>query len=188
MAALVLAALFVVGAIRLSDLGARIGWPQDNWLIVLLKLNTGFSGVTPDALDVLDALDLVIMVLFGVLFLALYAVPYRVHQVWPAIAVALPFGGIVLFLLTHAAGRSALLVGVLMFSAVMSRGHVFGKASAYVGMMAGALLFFAGDIGTTLFAPSNAIAILIGAGYLLWIAWLALVGWRLLALGSGAFR
>jgi hypothetical protein len=187
-AALLLLVLFLVGTTGFGTLGNRFAFLQNNWLIVLFKLNIRFAGIQSSSLNVINILDLVIIALFGVLFVALYAALHRFNKIWAAIATSLPFLGMILFLVTHTAGRSGLLIGALIFSAVMLGCDVFSKAGAYMGIMASSLLFFAGDIGTTVLPPSTSIAILIGIGYVLWMIWFAVIGWRLFQLGSGKFR
>ncbi len=182
MVAWVLLALFSIGITGVSALNGRYAFLQNNWLIVLFKLNVRFYNAQTSILNVFNILDLTIMVLFCILFLAFHAALYRSHKIWSAIATSLPFLGIVLFLITHTAGRSGLLIGALIFSVVMLGSNVFSKISAYLGIVASALLFFAGDIGTTIFPPSIVIANLIGIGYMLWIVWFALIGWRLFSI------
>lgn len=190
-AALVVFVLFLIGIIGIITVGPQPtttnGWFtlfQNNWLVVLFKLNAGFSGIQPDSLNVLNLLDIVIMALVGTMFLALYVALRRMSNVWPVVAASLPFLGIAVFLLTSTAGRSGLLVGGLIISAVMLRSHIFSRVSAYVGMVASAFLFFAGDLGTAIFSSSNIIAILIGIGYVLWMIWFLLIGRRLFQLAE----
>jgi hypothetical protein len=119
------------------------------------------------------------------MFLALYVALRHTNKIWSVVAASLPFLGIAVFLITSTAGRSGLLVGGLIISIVMLRSNIFSKVSAYVGIVASALLFFAGDIGTAIFSSLNTIAILIGIGYVLWMIWFFLIGRRLFQLGHG---
>ncbi len=190
MAALILLVLFLIGITHIITAGSQpdptIGWftsLQNNWLIVLFRLNVELSSVQTNLLNVLNLLDIVIMVLFGIMFLALYAALRHTSRIWSAVATSLPFLGIVIFLITHTAGRSGLLIGGLIFSIIMLGSTIFSKGSAYVGIVASALLFFAGDIGTTIFSASKIIALLIGVGYVLWMIWFFLIGQRLFQLG-----
>jgi hypothetical protein len=178
-AALIVLGLFAVGIFDLFT--ESVG----NWLIVLFKLNVGADDVQAASLSVLNFLDIVIMALAGTVFIALCAALWRTNKIWPALAASLAFLGIVLLIITRTAGRSGLLLGALIVSAVMLRSHVFGQVTAYVGIVASVLLLFVGDIGTSLFSSSNIIAVLIGIGYVLWMAWFFLVGRRLLRLGDG---
>jgi hypothetical protein len=191
-AALIVFVLFLIGIIGIITVSLQPtttnGWftPfQNNWLVVLFKLNAGFSGIQPGLLNVLNLLDIVIMALSGVMLLALYVALRRTSKIWPLVAASLPFLGIPVLLITNTAGRSGLLLGGLIISAVMLRSSIFSRASAYVGMVASALLFFAGDLGTAIFSSSNIIAILIGIGYVLWMIWFFLIGLRLFQLGPG---
>ena len=197
LAALIVFVLFLIGIIGIIAVGRQPAtandWStpfQNNWLVVLFKLNAGFSGVQPDLLHVLNLLDIVIMALFGTVFLALYVALRRTNKVWSVVATSLPFLGIAIFLITSTAGRSGLLVGGLIISAVMLRSRIrgFSKVSAYVGIGASVLLFFAGDIGTAIFSTSNIIAILIGIGYVLWMIWFCLIARKLFQLGQGVSR
>jgi len=188
-AALIVFVLLLIGIIGIVTVGsqptATNDWFtlfQNNWLVVLFKLNAGFSGVQPDSLNVLNLLDIAIMALVGAMFLALYVALRRTNKTWSLVAASLPWLGIPVFLITSTAGRSGLLLGGLIISAVMLRSPSFGKVSAYVGIAASTLLFFAGDIGTTLFFSSIIIAILIGIGYVLWMTWFVLIGRRLFQL------
>lgn len=151
----------------------------NNWLITLFKLNIRMDGITPDALSVLNPMDILIMVLFSLLFLALFAILGNITKLWTAIATCLPILGIVVYLITKTAGRSGLLIGGLVYSIIMLRSKDFSKVTAYVGIIASVLLFFAGDIGTSVFHSSYIIAILIGVGFILWMLWFFLTGWRL---------
>lgn len=190
-AALIVFVLFLIGVIGIITVGpqpaATNGWftPfQNNWLVVLFKLNAGFSDVQPGLLNVLNLLDIAIMALVGTMFLALYVALRRTSKIWSVVAASLPFLGIPVLLITSTAGRSGLLVGGLIISAVMLRSNIFSKVSAYVGMVASALLFFAGDLGTAIFSSSNIIAIFIGIGYVLWMIWFFLIARRLFQLGQ----
>ena len=194
-AALIVFVLFLIGIIGILTVSPQpaatndLFMPfQNNWLVVLFKLNARFSGVQPGLLNVLNLLDIAIMALMGAMFFALYVALRRTSKIWSAVAASLPFLGIAVFLITSTAGRSGLLVGGLIISAVMLRSNTFSKASAYVGIVASALLFFAGDLGTAIFSSSNIIAICIGIGYVLWMIWFFLIGRRLFQLGQSKPR
>jgi hypothetical protein len=75
------------------------------------------------------------------------------------------------------------LLGGLIFSAIMLRSEIFSQATAFVGIVASALLFFGGDIGSALFSSSTLIAILIGVGYVLWMIWFVQISRTLFQLG-----
>ena len=180
--ALVLLLLFLSGVI--SILNIVNGWLTpflDNWLVVLFKVNAGFSGAQL-GLTSFNLLDLFIMALFSVMFLALYFTLRRTSKSWSLVGAAFPFMGIPVFLITGTAGRSALLIGALIMSVGTLRSKFFGKVNAYVGILASVLLFFAGDIATVVFSTSNIIAIFIGTGYVLWMVWFFQIARRLFQL------
>ncbi len=70
----------------------------------------------------------------------------------------------------------------------MLKSKIFSKPTAYVGIVASMILFFAGDIATAIFSSSNVIAVLIGVGYVLWMAWFLIMAQRLNQLGKGVSR
>jgi len=186
LAAVVIFVLLLIGMIGIitEALGFAVtsNWITpfyNNWLSVLFKLNIRMDGITPDSLTVLNPVDVLIMVLFSLLFLTLFAILSNTTKLWSAIATCLPILGIIVYLITKTAGRSGLLIGGLVYSIVMLRSKNFSRVSAYIGIIASGLLFFAGDIGTAAFHSSSIIAILIGAGYILWMLWVFLTGWRL---------
>ncbi len=181
-AAFILVGLFLIGLTGFNGSGKTWSFLQDNWLMVIFKINLSSQRLPVDLLNQLNLLDIVIMLLFGVLFLALFASLRQISYIWAAIATCLPFLGLILFFITHTAGRSGLLVGGLIFAIIMLKGRVFRKSTAFTGIAASILLFFVGDLGTSLLPASNTIAILIGIGYLLWIIWFFMIGWRLMQL------
>lgn len=179
-AALVLGALFLIAAISLIT-----GWfslLQNNWLIVLLELNAGSYGILFDRLHFLNPLDLVIMAFVATMYLGLYGILRRTSKVWSLIAMMQPFLGIVLFIITKTAGRSAVMGAGLVISLVMLRNNIFSKAVAFIGILA-SLFLLVGDFGTVPNSHSSILALLISIGYVLLIIWFFLIARRLFQLG-----
>jgi hypothetical protein len=190
LAAAVVLALFLIGFAGIISAVVQptptSGWfatLQNNWLVVLFKISAGLGGAQRDFLNVLNSLDIVIMLLFCTLSVALFAALWRTSKRWSVLATSLPILGIPVFIMTGMAGRSALFFGGMIISAVMLRSNVYGKLGAYLGILASVLLFFGGDIGTAIFTSSNVIASLIVIGYVLWMVWFFLIARRLLQLG-----
>ncbi len=190
--ALIILVLFLTGIIGIITVGLQStttnDWStqlQNNWLVVLFKLNAGVSGVQTNSLNVINLLDIVIMALFCTMSLALYGALRHTNKIGSFIAAVLPLLGIPIFLITSTAGRSTLLLGGLIISIIMLRGKVFSRLSSYVGIVASVLLLFAGDIATALFSSSNVIAFFIGIGYVLWMVWFFLIARRLYQLSKG---
>jgi hypothetical protein len=73
-------------------------------------------------------------------------------------------------------------IAVIIISAVMLRSNIFGKATAFAGILA-SVITFADDLSMVI-APSMA-AVLMPVSGLLWILWWILISRRLLKLGSG---
>ena len=187
-AALLLGVLFLAGMMSLISAGLRpcafnhwLSLFQNNWLVVLFKLNAGLDGLQFDRLYGLNALDLLIMTLVAVTVLGLCCALRRTSRVWSIIAALLPFLGIVLFIATKLAGRSGVMGAGLIISILMLRSNLFGKTMAFMGILASVFLL-AGDFGTSANAHSTGVAILIGIGYVLLMMWFFLIGRRLFQL------
>ena len=193
-ASLILGVLFLIAMTSLFTAGLSPstinGWLspfQNNWLVVLFKLNAGFDGVQFDLLYGLNPLDIAIMALVATMYLGLYAALWRTSRIWSIIAAVMPFLGIVIFIATRIAGRSGVMGAGLVISFVMLRSNIFGKVTAFVGILSSVLLL-AGDFGTTENSPSTIVAVLIGIGYVLLMTWFFLIARRLLQLGHGVLR
>jgi hypothetical protein len=145
---------------------------EQNWLVVLFRMNLPGSGVSESELASVGPTDLIIMAVFAILSVCVYAALGPPGRVLSMIAVSLALLGIPVFLATELAGRSAVLLATLLLSAAELRGSVFGRRGAYAGIAAGALLLFGGDIATAVFPPSAAVAALLMVGYLMWLVWL----------------
>jgi len=184
---LLLAALVDFVATSLQP-GSTNGWFSllgDNWLVTLFKLHAGVSGAQPGQLYTFNFLDIAIMALVAVMFLGIYAALMKASRFWSLIAMAQPFLGMAIFIMTGAAGRSAIMGSVLVISLVMLRSNAFDRATAYTGLLASVFLL-AGDFGIS-FARSGAVAILAGTGYVLLIAWLFRISLTLFRRGQCGF-
>ncbi|MGD0339925.1 MAG: hypothetical protein ABSB78_14185 [Bacteroidota bacterium] len=186
-AALLIVVLFIFGLIGIittmfgvnqtSDLFSEL---QNNWLVILYKVNIATSGIHADRLSVVNILDITIMALMGIVFIGLYVKLGSSNKIWKIIAILLPFAGIIVFLITATAGRSALMIAGIIISIVMLASDQHAKILALFGILAGILLFFAGDLGTTIYPGNPIVASCIVIGYFLWIIWFILVARKLL--------
>ncbi len=173
--------LFLMGIIGLiGDLQADTisGWIANNWLVKLFKLNAGING---ESIYVFNLLDILIMGLFGIMSLSLYPALRKVSKTWSIVAISQPFLGIVIFIITHSAGRSGVLSGVLTISIIMLWSNNFSKITAYIGILAGGLLL-AGDILSTF--SLFTIAIIIAVGYILIMIWYIMIALKLFQLSK----
>jgi len=96
------------------------------------------------------------------------------------IAFALSLVAVILFVMTQIAGRSTVMLVVLINSFVMLRDKIFGKTTIYVGIFASVFLFV-GDL--TVGLHSNIITFLFEFGYVLLIIWFFLIAQSLLRVG-----
>ncbi len=186
-ASLALLVMFLVGATWLVWRPA--GWLaslQNNWLVILYRINA--ANASEDLLIAQNFIDLFIFFLFAVLFVALGSSLWRTNKLWSVVTAMLPFLGLILFLITNQAGRSALLLGSITVGVIMLRGDSSSKLAAYAGIAGGVFLLVAGDFATAMFPPSMLIAASIALGYMLWIAWLLMMGRSLLQSGYGDYR
>ena len=179
-AALTIAILFLLGIFKVSNLGDQqnaIG--KDNFLTLIFKLHADFSGVQEQLLDKFSILDVVIIILVGIMAFALYPALKQVNRAGAIIAISMPIIGIVLYLITHEIGRTAIMPAGLAISIVMLFSDTFRKSIAYLGVVANTLLLI-GDIGAIAYAKIFAISI--GMGYVLFMIWCFLIARRLFQL------
>jgi hypothetical protein len=162
-------------------------WFESLWLITIFKLHAGSRGVQPGLLTGLNPIDLVFLAVVGVMHLGLYAVLRKTSRVWSIVAAVQPWLGMVLFLVTSSAGRSAVMGAALVASFLTLGSAVFKKITAYIGILGSALLL-AGDFSVGVIPPSAFVAALFGIGYVLLMIWFFLVGETLVGLGSGTPR
>lgn len=139
-----------------------------SWLVVLFVFNAGLGGLPAEPLRLLNALDFAILVLAGLAFLGLWSALTKRQRIWLGIAVGMSFAGIAVLLITHLAGRSALMGSGFIVSVLMVLHRTFRRLGV-LGVFANGVLF-AGDLATGT-SPSAVAAGLVGVGYLLVLAW-----------------
>lgn len=186
-AAMILEALFLIAAISLINSVLQpntiSGWLmpiQNNWLIVLFKLNASFSGVHLGLLN-LNLLDSIIMILAGIMFLGLYTTFRQISKIWTIIALAQPFIGMILFIITKMAGRLGIISAMLIISLMMVRNNRFKKFTAIIGILSGILLIVGDAFTEYTFSIMNSTLIFIG--YVLMMTWFFAIIRRLFQLG-----
>lgn len=153
------------------------------WLAVLFGIDAGFGGLSLSSLEVVNLIDVAILVLAGLAFAGFWPGPGKPHKGWMALAILLPFAGIAVLLATGLWGRSGLMGGGLVLSALMissPRHRWLGIAGAAVNA-----LLLVGDFGTT--GPeSGLMSVVVGAGYLLLIGWFLWIAASLLISRGGS--
>jgi hypothetical protein len=185
--ALITGTLLLIGMISLivSVFQPRTtnGWLSllaNNWLVKIFILHAEFSDIHVD-LHGLNLLDIFILLLVSVICLSISTIFRNARKVWSLIAFALSVIAIILFLATQNAGRSTVMLAVLILSFVMLRDKTFSKVTIYAGILAGVFLFV-GEL--TLGVHSNIITILFSIGYVLLITWFFLIAQSLFRLGD----
>ncbi len=173
--------LFLMGIIGLigdfqpDTISGRIA---NNWLFKLFKLNAGING---ESIYVFNLLDILIMGLVGIMWLALYPALRKVSKIWSIVSISEPFLGMVIFSITHSAGRSGVLSAVLTISIIMLWSNNFSKITAYMGILAGGLLL-TGDILSTF--SLFIIVIIIAIGYILIMIWYIMIALKFFQLSK----
>jgi hypothetical protein len=191
-AALIAGMLLLIGMISLiasilqtNTINGWLSLFQNNWLIVIFKLHAEFSGIHAELLHGLNLLDIVFLALVGFICLSLSTAFRKASKTWLLIAFTLSLIGIILFIATQTAGRSTVMLAVLIISFVMLRNKIFSKVTIYAGILASVFLFV-GDLSVGV--HSNIITILFGVGYVLLIIWFFLIAQSLFRLGSGVLK
>jgi hypothetical protein len=189
LAAMMAGILLLIGILSLISTvlspASTSGWLSrlpNNWLIVIFKLHAGFGGAQIGLLDGLELLDIAILALAGVMYVGLYTALWRTSRIWSIVAAIQPFLGIVLFVGTKTAGRSAAMGAGLVISLVMLRSRVFKKATACLGVAA-SLCLLIGDFSAGI-PPSAVIATVFGVAYILFIIWFFRIARGLSQLGN----
>jgi hypothetical protein len=166
-------------AISLRWTGNNIVWfsaLQSNWLIVIFKLHAGLINIQDNPLHGLHLLDIMILILFSLICFGLYTALKKDSKIWSFISFGLSLGTIILFVATQIAGRSTVMLSVIIFSFIMRKGKIFNNVIIYSGIFAGVFLFV-GDLSVGI--QSIIITSLFGIGYVLIIAWFFMIGRKL---------
>jgi hypothetical protein len=172
---LLLGGMFILSAIGLIIsiifIGIDSNWfslLQNNWLIVIFKLHAGIINISDDPSHGIHLLDILILVLFSIMCYSLRTVLKKTNKIWSLIAFVLSVISIILFIATQIAGRSTVMLVVMIFSIIMLKNKIFDKVTISSGILAGVFLFI-GDL--TVGIHSNIITILFGIGYILLTTW-----------------
>jgi hypothetical protein len=160
---------------------------QDNWLILIFKLHSGFNGVTIDQLHFFSYLDMVILVCVAVTHIGLYTALRKTSKILSILALAQPLLGIIIFIVTASTGRSTVMGAGLVASIAMLRNNAFKKIDAFTGFFAW-LLVLAGDLTAGVIPPSNLVAALFGIGYILLPIWFFMIARALFQMGVGILK
>jgi hypothetical protein len=156
---------------------SMLGHLGSNWLVTLFKLHYKVDGITSGMLHGIRLTDMAILALTAIMGVGLWFMLHSTSMTWSFVGMALPITGIIIYIITQLAGRSAVMAAVLVFSLVALWSPVLGRLVPYIGILAAALLLL-GDFTEPL--HSKFIAALIATGYVLFAVWFVLVGIRMI--------
>ncbi len=151
---------------------------ENNWLVIIFKINAGYEGFSFDRLQGVHLLDVMIVILAGITYLGIVNVTQGAGKIWTVIGAALPFMGIGILFITKLAGRSAVMGGGLIIAVFMLRRLIFSRGMAVVGIIANVLLL-TGDFGTNPTIASTLFAAAVAVGYILLMVWFFIIARRL---------
>jgi hypothetical protein len=167
--------------LQLGKLGGWLLLLQNNWLVLIFKLHAQSTGIHSDILQGLNIWDIIILALVGILCLSLSTVFRKASKIWTLIAFTLTLAAIALYLVTQLAGRSTVMLSVLIISIVMLSNKTFNKVTIYSGILS-SIFLFVGDL--TVGIHSNIITVLFGVGYVFLVVWFFLTAGRLFRSGN----
>ena len=141
------------------------------WLIKIFKLHAFKTSINSD-LHGLNILDFIVLILIGIQCSYLSIFYKKGSRVWAIIASILCLAAIVLYLVTQIAGRSTVMLAVLITSIVMAKNKSIDSTIFCIGATS-SILLFVGDL--TVGIQSSVITILFGSGYVLLMVWFMLL-------------
>ena len=154
----------VVRGVNSSILNRELGGLLNNWLVTLFKLHFGVDGITNGMLRGVALTDVVILLLTTAVGVGLWFVLKSTTMAWSIVGMVLPVLGLILFIATQLAGRSAVMAAVLFFALITLWSSGFDRIAPFIGIIA-AVLLLVGDFTEPL--HSKVIALLVIVGYAL---------------------
>ena len=113
--------------------GTTNGWLllfQNNWLVKIFILHAEYRSLQADLYG-LNLLDIVVLLLVSILCLSLSTTFRKASKTWSIIAFALSLIAIILFVMTQIAGRSTVMLSVLINSLVRLRNKTYSRVTIY---------------------------------------------------------
>ena len=167
----VAAICFVLSLIITKEDLTIVSFISNNWLLKIFKLQAHIVN-NHDILLGINLYDIGILLLFIFVCYALFEKFKFQYKLWFLIAISLLILGIVIFNITHLAGRSAFMASGLIISFLFFSKNIHSKVPGFTGIIANVLLL-TGDF--TVDANIKIISFLFGVGYLLLIIWIFLI-------------
>ncbi len=150
---------------------------SDNWLIIIFKGHAKIINTNTNALQEISFYDIFILILFTGICTSLYMTLKKENKIWFMIAISLTSLGVIIFLITQLAGRSAFMASGLIISIVLLSKSTQYNVAGMTGIISNTLLLI-GDftVGTSL----KIIPVLFGLGYILEIIWIFMIAFILI--------
>lgn len=144
---------------------------QDNWLVKIFNSHAQIAGAVTD-LQGINPLDVTILVLTGLIAVSFMPAFRKAPRIWLIAASVLSVIGVSLYYATQLAGRSSVMLVVMILSVVMFTQKDLSEYAPFAGLIGGIFLLL-GDF--TVGFQSTRVTILFGLGYILLIIWYFLV-------------
>jgi hypothetical protein len=144
---------------------------SNNWLLKIFKLQAHIIN-NHDILLGINLYDIGIILLFILVCLALFEKFKFQYKVWFSISISLMVLGLVVFIITNLAGRSAFMASGLIISSLFFSNNIHSKVAGFTGIIANVLLLTA---DFTVDANIKIIPFLFGVGYILLIVWIFMI-------------
>lgn len=139
---------------------------SSNWLLTIFKIHTGLISNNPNPLIGINLYDILILTLLLIINSSLFSISQKNNRIWLVISMTLLFLGIIIFILSQLAGRSAFMASGIFISVFLIRFQ--NKTSGLIGIVSNLLLLL-GDF--TVGPHLSFIAPLFLFGYILLIIW-----------------
>jgi hypothetical protein len=150
---------------------------SDNWLIIIFKSHAKFINTSTNPLHGISCYDIFILILFTCICTSLFITLGKKYKIWFMIAISLVIAGVIIFLITQLAGRSAFMASGLIISIILMSEATQSNVAGITGIISNTLLLL-GDftVGTTF----KIIPVLFGLGYILEIIWIFMIAFILI--------
>lgn len=139
-----------------------------NWLLTIFKIHAGIISNNPNPLFGINLYDIIILMLFLIVCASFLKISNKKNRIWFIISMTLLFLGIIVYLFTGLAGRSAFMASGIFVCIPLIRVYK-NKTAGLTGILSNLLLLI-GDF--TVGPHVSFIAPLFLSGYILLIFWL----------------
>jgi hypothetical protein len=169
---LTVAAICLIISVIWTDKDLKlVSFISNNWLLKIFKLQAHIIN-NHDILIGINLYDIAILLLFSLVCLALFEKFKFQYKFWFLISISLLVLGLVVFIMTNLAGRSAFMASGLIISFLFFSNIINSKVVGFTGIIANVLLLTA---DFTVNTNIKIIPFLFGVGYILYIVWIFMI-------------